>query len=322
MISYEILRIIRNPKCKYGLLIALGTFAFHSQMQQFLTSQYSSISFTMLVVFLFLLLFYQIAWEEEQPHCWKSILAYPKSYRRNYIGKFLALLLFQIPVAGIGILFYYSLESTVSIAFLRYLLCFQCLYFTGFFYSCFKTSKGYLSTMGTITVFNITKRMTPLFLLFCIFNEKQWANFFFTYWQFVLCFCILVLIGLCIALPYCMRRKLYREMVLSKMFPNLKFTPMQLQAMRYKNTADNLLQKLFIKLDNGKASYWPICAALEVTLKLHLFPLLLFFFFFIWYLQSFHILLLVAMSVCLFSFFYYLKKERDNIKKVYIYTEK
>ena len=42
-----------------------------------------------------------------------------------------------------------------------------------------KTSKGYLSTMGTITVFNITKRMTPLFLLFCIFNEKQWANFFF-----------------------------------------------------------------------------------------------------------------------------------------------
>ena len=176
--------------------------------------------------------------------------------------------------------------------------------------------------MGTITVFNITKRMTPLFLLFCIFNEKQWANFFFTYWQFVLCFCILVLIGLCIALPYCMRRKLYREMVLSKIFPNLKFTPMQLQAMRYKNTADNLLQKLFIKLDNGKASYWPICAALEVTLKLHLFPLLLFFFFFIWYLQSFHILLLVAMSVCLFSFFYYLKKERDNIKKVYIYTEK
>ena len=117
MISFELLRIIRNPKCKYGLLIALGTFAFHSQMQQFLTSQYSSISFTMLVVFLFLLLFYQIAWEEEQPHCWKSILAYPKSYRRNYIGKLLALLLFQIPVAGIGILFYYSLESTVSIAF-------------------------------------------------------------------------------------------------------------------------------------------------------------------------------------------------------------
>ena len=55
MISFELLRIIRNPKCKYGLLIALGTFAFHSQMQQFLTSQYSSISFTMLVVFLFLL---------------------------------------------------------------------------------------------------------------------------------------------------------------------------------------------------------------------------------------------------------------------------
>lgn len=100
MISFELLRIIRNPKCKYGLLIALGIFAFHSQMQQFLTSQYSSISFTMLVVFLFLLLFYQIAWEEEQPHCWKSILAYPKSYRRNYIGKLLALLLFQIPVAG------------------------------------------------------------------------------------------------------------------------------------------------------------------------------------------------------------------------------
>ena len=43
MISYEILRIIRNPKCKYGLLIALGTFAFHSQMQQFLTSQFKTV---------------------------------------------------------------------------------------------------------------------------------------------------------------------------------------------------------------------------------------------------------------------------------------
>ncbi len=164
----------------------------------------------MLVVFLFLLLFYQIAWEEEQPHCWKSIQAYPKSYRRNYIGKLLALLLFQIPVAGIGILFYYSLESTVSIAFYVIYYAFNVYISLVFSIPVLRHQKVIFLPWGQLLFFNITKRMTPLFLLFCIFNEKQWTNFFY-----LLAVCPMFLYPCANWIMYCVAL-LYEKKVISR----------------------------------------------------------------------------------------------------------
>ena len=58
--------------------------------------------------------------------------------------------------------------GTIASPFLTFLLCIQLLYLTGFLYGCYKTSQGYLAAMGTITIINVTKRLVPVFIIFCI----------------------------------------------------------------------------------------------------------------------------------------------------------
>ena len=220
MIRYELLRMLRNRKWKYLIPAALLAYIYISGVSSFTVTEGSIYqdqqiqAAACLVSFLFLSIVYQIAWEEEPPLSWQVLLAFPLTCRKSYLCKLCILLLFQLPAAAIGIGVYAVIQKSIASPFLTFLLCIQLLYLTGFLYGCYKTSQGYLAAMGTITIINVTKRLVPVFIIFCMLNGKAWSAAFAILWPLILLFCLSVIIGLWILLPVCMRRKLHQEMVL------------------------------------------------------------------------------------------------------------
>lgn len=324
MIRYELLRMLRNRKWKYLIPAALLAYIYISGVSSFTVTEGSIYqdqqiqAAACLVSFLFLSIVYQIAWEEEPPLSWQVLLAFPLTCRKSYLCKLCILLLFQLPAAAIGIGVYAVIQKSIASPFLTFLLCIQLLYLTGFLYGCYKTSQGYLAAMGTITIINVTKRLVPVFIIFCMLNGKAWSAAFAILWPLILLFCLSVIIGLWILLPVCMRRKLHQEMVLSKLFPNLKFTPGQLMLMQYRKGADRLLQFIFRKCDTHSRSYWKRCAVIEVSIKLYAFSFALLLFFLAWFMISLNLLILMAAVICLLHVIYCLCLESRTMHAVCI----
>ena len=324
MIRYELLRMLRNRKWKYLIPAALLAYIYISGVSSLTVTEGSIYqdqqiqAAACLVSFLFLSIVYQIAWEEEPPLSWQVLLAFPLTCRKSYLCKLCILLLFQLLAAAIGIGVYAVIQKTITSPFLTFLLCIQLLYLTGFLYGCYKTSQGYLAAMGTITIINVTKRLVPVFIIFCMLNGKAWSAAFAILWPLILLFCLSVIIGLWILLPVCMRRKLHQEMVLSKLFPNLKFTPGQLMLMQYRKGADRLLQFIFRKCDTHSSSYWKRCAVIEVSIKLHVFSFALLLFFLTWFMISLNLLILMAAVICLLHVIYCLCLESRTMHTVCI----
>lgn len=316
MMKYEYLKIIRNSKWKYGLLLGLVFYMIYVS-SDILIEPTNMQKYLLLGFFLFEALFYNIVGDEERTESWQICLAYPITYRKNYLLMLVVLITVQLLVFLFGVVLYQLIEN-ISISFLCTLYCIQILYLTGYCYSCYKSAKGYLAVMGSITVVNVTKTIVPVFLFFCIMNSYQWDWFFSITWNMISIFCIVVLLGLFIFLPYSLKRKVYREMVLSKLFPNLRFSPIQLQMETYKKGADKTLQRMFRLFDRKTLAYWQFCATLEVTLKLHFFVVILFLIFLIWFIDSYHILLIFAMIGCVLYFIYSFQQEYKKIEKVCI----
>ncbi len=316
MLKYEYLKIIRNSKWKYGILLGIVFYMVCISSDMLMESSDTQ-KYLLLGFFLFEALLYNIIKDEEKIGAWQICLAYPVTWRRNYFHMIVVLISIQVPVFIFGVLLYQLVEG-LSGTFLSTLYCIQILYLTGYCYSCYKTAKGYLSIMNTLTIVNVTKTLVPVFLYCCIMDAYQWNWFFSIAWPLISVFCIVVLAGLFIFLPYSLKQKIYREMVLSKLFPNLRFSPMQLQMERYRNSADKLLQHLFTLFDRKTLAYWQFCAVLEVTLKVHFFVIILFLIFLIWFIDSYNILLIFAMIGCVLYFIYTFKQEYKKMGKVCI----
>lgn len=326
MIRYELLRILRSRKWQYLVPLALLLYIYCSGIQYYNVTvgdnsarlqELQIQAAAVLASFLFLSILYLIAWEGEPPLSWRTFLAYPLTCSKDFLAKLAVLLLFQIPAAALGIGVYILLRKTYSSLILPFLLCMQLLYLTGFLYGCYKTSQGYLSAMGTVTIVNVIKRLVPVFLIFCILNARDWSPAFASLWPLILLFCMSVIIGLFLCLPVCMKRKLHREMVLSRLFPNLTFTPGQLMLMRYQKLADRFLQFVFCHFDTHRDTYWKRCAVIEVSIKLHAFSFAFFPFFLLWFLIKLELLLLIAAIVCLLHMLYCLRLESRTIQAVY-----
>lgn len=327
MIHYELLRILRSRKWQYLIPAALLAYIYIGGVSSITATGDSMFALSQdqriqaaacMAAFLFLSIFYQIAWEEEPPLSWQTLLAFPLTCRKGYLCKLFVLLLFQLPAAAIGIGVYAVIQKTITSSFLSFLLCIQLLYLTGFLYGCYKSSQGYLAAMGTITIVNATKRLVPIFLVFCILNGKEWSAAFASLWPILLPFCLSVIIGLWILLPVCMRRKLHREMILSKLFPNLKFTPGQLMLMQYQRGADHLLQFIFHRCDTHSSTYWKTCAVIEVSIKLHALSFALLLFFLLWFIIKLSFLVLIAAVLCLLHILYCFRLESRTMHAVRI----
>lgn len=331
MIRYELLRILRSGKWKYMVFSAIIVYLYAVSMYSTafmngtqagsmfpLTPEQRIQSAAVMGTFAYLFVFYLIAWDEEPPLSWRTPLANPQTCRRAYLCKLAAVLLFQIPATAIAIALYTMVKKSITTEFLSFLLCIQLLYLTGFLYGCYKTSQGYMAAMGSITIINVTKRLVPIFLVFCILNAGDWSGAFAGIWPIVVLFCLCVIGGILFWLPECMKRKLHREMVLSRLFQNLKYTPGQLMMMQYQKRADRFIQFLFRKFDTHSASYWQRCAVIEVSIKLHFFSFAFLILFLIWFFVKLNLLLLLVALAFLLHVLYCIRLESRTIHAVYI----
>lgn len=280
MLKVEFLRILRNPNWKYLLFVLLGSSIYYALTYNNDSSSLSPvflfptmhkdlmIGIATMPSFLYAILLYSIAMKEEPITTWYTTLAFPMHQQWHIICKAIALLIFLLPGCLLSILTYIWMAHTISSAFLTYLFSIQIIYFICFFFYCFYVSQGYIFMMGTITSVNVLQRLTPLALGSSIINAGNWVQGFSLLWWKLGILIVLFFIGLLIFSKYTMHTKLYREIVLTKLFQIKPQTMSEITADKYKNRFDTFLQLIFKKLERKKSkTYWETCAVLEVTMK-------------------------------------------------------
>lgn len=105
MIRYELLRILRSRKWQYLIPAALLAYIYIGGISSITTTGDSMFAPSQdqriqaaacMAAFLFLSIFYQIAWEEEPPLSWQTLLAFPLTCRKGYLCKLFVLSLINI----------------------------------------------------------------------------------------------------------------------------------------------------------------------------------------------------------------------------------
>lgn len=331
MLKEEILRILRNPKWKYLFFVILASFLYYVVMYNDATHSLSPIFLTLtsheqlligiatIPSFLYAFLLYSIALEEEPVQTWYTTLAFPMRQQLHILSKAIAILLFLIPGCLLSLIAAMWLNHTVSYTFLTFMFSIQSIYFINFFFYCFYVSQGYISSMGTITSVNILQRLTPIALFVCIINAGNWIQGFSLLWWKMVILILILFVGLLVCSNYTMHSKLYREIVLTKLFQTKPQTMSELTAEKYKNRVDVLLQFLFKKLERKKSStYWKTCAVVEVTLKQNFFSIFFSFVFLYITILCKSIIPAIIMLYFIGSIVYHYKKEKKHIQIVYI----
>lgn len=288
MIRYEAMRLLRNPAWKYGILALLAAYmagtAILTQLGEdssalilFWPVSQTDVHYVLpaLYVFAILTVFYEIMWKEEPFSSWATFLSFPLTCRTAFVSKLIVLLICQLPVFLLGLLVSWLFFAALSSGLFIYLAMIQLLYLTGMLFGCYHTSQGYLAQMGTITIINVTKRLVPIFVLFTILNAHDWVGVMLQLCFFIILFCASVLFYLFCRLPNVMKRKLYRELVLGKLFPSLRLQPTAMEMERYRKRMDTILQKGFQYGAVQRPSHWRRCAIIEVVMKLHFFAFLI-----------------------------------------------
>ncbi|MGX8833640.1 hypothetical protein ACWG0P_05440 [Amedibacillus sp. YH-ame6] len=284
MLSHELFRILRNPKWKYGIFILLFCIAYFIMTRQS-SSQVTSMfavnikdidyMLSIMPVFLTCFLLYQIAFEEERQESWKTLLVYPVGQEKRIFAKLLVLLLMQIPIMLLSFIVYFILHQSFSMMLFHYALCVQLIYLLSFMYYTFVVSNGYLDQGGSIIILNVLKTTTPIFLLFCILNTSAWMRAFHQIWWFV-CICFVFMIFVLFRFhDELMRRKLYRETILYKVFGGIASNSLQSMLGNVKDMLDKLLQSLLKLYARNSKKRWKSAAAIEVGLKLNGFYVLI-----------------------------------------------
>lgn len=328
MIRYECLRIIRNPKWKYTYLILLGSFLYYvtmsndSSMDMKLMLRMGTIetmqSACLLPVVLLCYLLYHIAQEEEPSQAWKTLLPYPVPQGKRITAKLCILLLFQIPILCVPMILYYIMTGTFQTSMLSFAYCMQLIYLASFMYYTFDVSSGYLSQMGSVKIVNVLKTCTPIFLLFCTTNIKDWMFGFGFLWNLLtLCFIILMAVLLFFHRTF-MQRKLYREMILYKLFGFASSRQSEMMSETLHDTGDKILQTLFHMFPKKSAPYWKVCAFVEVGIKVNGFYLLIGAICFILWKRTAWILFFMLTIVSLAYVVYSCGRERNRIRRVKI----
>lgn len=331
MLKEEFLRLLRNPKWKYMIVVVLTSFLYYvvmyndeptslSPMFAYATShEQLLIGISTMPSFLYAFLLYSIALEEEPIQTWYTTLAFPIRQQQHILSKALVILIFLIPGCLLSMIASIWMMHTISYAFLTYLFSIQSIYFIGFFYYCFYVSQGYIFSMGTVTSINVLQRLIPIALAACIINAGNWIQGFSLLWWKMGIFILLLYIGLLVFSNYTMHSKLYREIVLTKLFQIKPQTMSEITVEKYKNKFDYLLQLAFRKLERRKsATYWKNCAVLEVTLKKNFFSIFLSVIFLFITITYKNIIPAMIMLYFIGNSIYNYRKEKKYIQTVYI----
>lgn len=303
-------RLLRNPKWKYLILVFIGAYFYYSLTYNNLNITTSSsfgmfpavthdqllISIAMTPSLLYAILLYHIAILEEPIGTWSLLLTYPMPQQKRILLKCLCLILFLLPAGISSYIFYQYIGGQQPDIFLKFFICIHTIYLISFFYYCFYVSRGYIASGGSITILNILERITPVFLFFCVMNSGQWSIVFTRMWVGIIVTAILLFVILLMFSSHMMHTKLYREIVLSKLFKTVSMSMGQIIFAQYRGMFDTLIQCIFRKLDRGHAGYWEKCATIEVVIKQQFYTILMAIFFFILAL-SYHITFLYVISL-------------------------
>lgn len=331
MIKTEFLRILRNAKWKYVLCVLLGSGIYYALVYNNESSSLSPvfsiptthrdlmIAIATMPSFLYAFLLYSIAMEEEALTTWYTTLAFPMRQQWHMICKAIVLLIFLLPGCLLSILTYGWMAHTISSAFLAYLFSIQALYFICFFFYCFYVSQGYIILMGTITSVNVLQRLTPLALFSCIINAGNWVQGFSLLWWKLGILFVCLFIGLLIFAHYTMHTKLYREIVLTKLFQMKPQTLSEITAEKYRNRFDAFLQLVFRKLERKRSTtYWETCAVLEVTIKQTLFSIFFIFVLLLLLIVFKNLILCILMLIFMINIIYRYRCEKKHMQRVWI----
>ena len=328
MIYYELRRILRNPKWKYSLFIVLGSLFYCitildessdsmralMRMQGIETLQ----SICLFPVILLCVLLYHIAQEEEHSQTWKTLLTYPVPQGKRVRSKLLVLLFLQLPILAFVGIFYYFVSGHVDLSVLKFSWSMQILYLTSFMYYTFNVSDGYISQMGSVKIVNVLRTTTPMFLFFCITNMKDWMYAYDLLWWLITTVCVLALLVLIIFIKPMMHRKLYREMILYKLFGFASSWQREKMRNDLHNVQDKALQFLFHLIPTKSEGYWRMCAFVEVGLKTNGFYLLIGILCFILWKQTSWILFMFIMLLSFAYVLYGCIRERNRIRRMKI----
>lgn len=328
MLYNELIRILRNPKWKYGVLIFIALIVYYVTLLDASSIELKSMlrmgqeealqSICLMPVVLINFLLFHIALEEEHQKTWKTLLPCPIAQGKRILSKFVILFLFQAPILCIPVGMYYIMSGMYSNELLTFAWCMQIIYITSFMYYCFKVSSGYLAQMGSITIINVLKTTTPIFLFFCITNIRDWMFAYNLLWGLITGCCVVLLIVLLVCNQSFMHRKLYREMILYKLFGLLSAQRSEMVSASYHSASDKALQFMFRLFDRKSEAYWRGCAAVEVGIKQNGFFILSgCVFLFLWYVSSWFLFL--PLTILAFAYVVYCcVKERMGIKRVRI----
>ena len=337
MIWMEGKRLLFNARWKYLLLvillsIAYGTMVYNDLPQTVSTSFGTGLlttlthdqllmSISIMPSFLYAFLLYGIAMQEEPVSTWLPQLAFPFNQRKRILCKTICLILLILPAMFSSMLLYHWLGGYQRSCFLMFLTCIHSIYLLGYLYYCFYVSRGYLATGGTITVVNVLERLIPIFLGFCILNAGQWSLAFYRLGKGILLMSIIVYLLLIIFCSSMMHTKIYRELVLTKLFKNMPLSMSDLLREQYKGRADTLLQMLFKYLDRGGTHYWKRCAMMELSLKQQFYSYLMVLVFMILAITQRQLLYLFV-SICFLLYIRHrAKRESARLGRICIFPE-
>lgn len=323
MILHELYLLVRNRRWKYLIVILLicSTFLMmdNVSISASMTMKESQYVISILPVFMCSFLLYRIALDAEQSNTWKTLFTYPVSLRRHYMTRVLILLLFQIPILLLGMLCYYLFSGTIDMMMFHYTLCFQLLYLLSHLWSTYAVSDGFLSVNNSITIVNVLYMVTPVFLLFCISNARDWVPFFHQIWLFIVIAVVIMILLLFYLLDVLMRRKLYREMMLFKIFGNN--SPSFIM-----NSLQNLFQRIsewggqsILRLLAGNHPYrWRIAASVSLCFKLNSFYMVAGAFALLLWINSGWLLFFFVFSICVLRIISECIKTHKKLKTIRI----
>lgn len=307
MIYEEIIRLLRNPKWKYIVLILLASYGYYAMGDATTAVGLSSVmkyedftmSISMVPSFLCMYLLYHIAKEEEPLATWKTLLAFPIAQHPRYLVKTIALLLFQLPIFLVAQGSYYLLNNSLSMIMIHYSLVMQSIYFVGFLTYDFVIASGYLQQMGSVKIINVLEYLLPIFLISCILNAGSWIAVYDRYYYYIVGLVVVAYLLLLTCLTPLMKRKLFRELVLHKLFGTIAVSQSNLLFSQYQGMFDTILQSIFCRCDRHTHRYWAVCAAIEVSLKQNMFYFLLAFLCFLIGLSSSEFIFYIAGILCI-----------------------